>query len=80
MGLLLGLPLRLLGLVFTLIRCLIPLALILFFVWLWRRQRQEYHRQDGPGRKQEPGRRGPVYTVDYREVSSEDERHHHQDH
>ena len=39
MGLLLGLPLRLLGLIFALLRVLIPIALIVFFIWLWRRQR-----------------------------------------
>ena len=43
MGLLLGLPLRLLGLIFALLRVLIPIALIVFFIWLWRRQRGAYH-------------------------------------
>lgn len=43
MGLLLGLPLRLLGLIFALLRVLIPIALIVFFIWLWRRQRGTYH-------------------------------------
>ena len=41
MGLLLGLPLRLLGLIFALLRVLIPIALIVFFIWLWRRQRED---------------------------------------
>ena len=49
MGLLLGLPLRLLGLIFALLRVLIPIALIVFFIWLWRRQRGTYH-SDEPKR------------------------------
>ena len=69
MGLLLGLPLRLLGLIFALLRVLIPIALIVFFIWLWRRQRGAYH-SDEP-KKDEPHFKGPVYTVDYQEVKDD---------
>ncbi len=71
MGILLGLPLRLLALLFALLRFLIPAALILFFIWLWRRQRQEYRQQDDGGKKG-PDFKGPVYTVDYEDVKDED--------
>lgn len=57
MGLLLDWPLRLLGLIFALLRVLIPIALIVFFIWLWRRQRGAYH-SDEP-KKDEPHFKGP---------------------
>lgn len=69
MGLLLGLPLRLLGLIFALLRVLIPIALIVFFIWLWRRQRGAYHSDEH--KKDEPHFKGPVYTVDYQEVKDD---------
>lgn len=72
MGLLLGLPLRLLGLIFVLIRFLIPIALLALLVWLWRRHRGA-HAETGE-KKGAPHFKGPVYTVDYKDVKSEDER------
>lgn len=69
MGLLLGLPLRLLGLIFALLRVLIPIALIVFFIWLWRRQRAPTIAMSP--KKGEPHFRGPVYTVDYQEVKDD---------
>ena len=43
MGFLLGLPLRLLGLIFGLIRFLIPLVLlVLVGRWLWRKYTVDY--------------------------------------
>ena len=63
MGFLLGLPLRLLGLVFGLIRFLIPVALlILLGIWLYRKYGG--HRPADSGKKDEPHFKGPVYTVD----------------
>lgn len=67
MGLLLGLPLRLLGLVFMLFRFLIPVALIVCLIWLWRRHRGTTSAEGG-AKKNEPHFKGPVYTVDYEDV------------
>ena len=65
MGFLLGLPLKLLALVFGLLRVLIPvLLLILVIRWLWRRSES--------AKKDEPHFKGPVYTVDYKEVKDDD--------
>ena len=53
MGFLLGLPLRLLGLVFGLIRFLIPVALlVLLGIWLYRKYGG--HRPADSGKKDEP--------------------------
>ena len=57
MGFLLGLPLRLLGLIFGLIR-------------LWRKYGG--HRPSDEAKKDEPHFKGPVYTVDYEEVKDDD--------
>lgn len=71
MGILLGLPLRLLGLLFGLLRFLLPIILLLMVIRLWRR----YQRRTGKGgaKKDGPSFRGPVYTVDYEEIKDEDE-------
>lgn len=72
MGILLGLPLRLLGLLLGLLRFLLPIALIALAVWLWRRKKTssgtERTKRDGPHF------RGPVYTVDYEDVKDAHER------
>ena len=58
MGFLLGLPLKLLALVFGLLRVLIPVLLLILVVrWLWRKY---------------GGHRRSVYTVDYKEVKDDD--------
>ena len=64
MGFLLGLPLKLLALVFGLLRVLIPVLLLILVVrWLWRSE---------SAKKDEPHFKGPVYTVDYKEVKDDD--------
>ena len=68
MGFLLGLPLRLLGLIFGLLRFLIPLVLV--GCWLWRKYGG--HRPSDTEKKDEPHFKGPVYTVDYEEVKDDD--------
>ena len=71
MGFLLGLPLRLLGLVFGLLRFLIPVALlVLLGIWLYRKYGG--HRPADSGKKDEPHFKGPVYTVDYEDVKDDD--------
>ena len=71
MGFLLGLPLKLLALVFGLLRVLIPvLLLILVIRWLWRKYGG--HRRSESAKKDEPHFKGPVYTVDYKEVTRND--------
>ena len=71
MGFLLGLPLRLLGLVFGLIRFLIPVALlVLLGIWLYRKYGG--HRYSEPENRDEPHFKGPVYTVDYEDVKDDD--------
>lgn len=71
MSFLLGLPLRLLGLVFGLIRFLIPVALlVLLGIWLYRKYGG--HRPADSGKKDEPHFKGPVYTVDYEDVKDDD--------
>ena len=57
MGFLLGLPLRLLGLIFGLIRFLIPLVLlVLVGCWLWRKYGG--HRPSDEAKKDEPHFKG----------------------
>ena len=67
MGLLIGLPLRLLGLIFALLRLALPVVVVLAVVWLWKRRRA-----GAPTREEElhenPHFHGPVYTVDYEDV------------
>ena len=58
MGFLLGLPLKLLALVFGLLRVLIPvLLLILVIRWLWRKYGG--HRRSESAKKDEPHFKGP---------------------
>ena len=81
MGWLVGLPLGIFRIVFTLImlavRLAVPLALVALTVVLVRRSRSGRSggasgaRNDPP---KEPEFRGPVYTVDYEEVDEEAEK------
>ena len=60
MGFLLGLPLK-----------LIPVLLLILVVrWLWRKYGG--HRRSESAKKDEPHFKGPVYTVDYKEVKDDD--------
>ena len=72
MGLLVGLPLRLFHIVFVLLRFLWPLAVL----WLVRRLLLAVRRrEEGPAvheAPKEPDFDGPVYTVDYEDVTDED--------
>ena len=76
MGWLLGLPLGifrlLLSLVMLVLRLAVPIAVIVVLVVLYRRSKGGGQpRQEKP---KEPEFKGPVYTVDYKEVD-EDETH-----
>ncbi|MBP3486552.1 MAG: hypothetical protein J6J81_06885 [Oscillospiraceae bacterium] len=77
MGWLVGLPLGIFHIVFTLlmlaVRLAVPLALVALTVVLVRRSRggTSGTRNDPP---KEPEFRGPVYTVDYEEVDEEAEK------
>ena len=73
MGLLVGLPLKLFHIVFVLLRFLWPLVVL----WLARRLllALRRRREEGPQTRQapkEPEFDGPVYTVDYEDVTDED--------
>ena len=72
MGLLLGLPLRLLGLLAALARFLLPLALLALAVYLLRRKRQNGADPAASEKKDAPHFDGPVYTVDYEDVPDSD--------
>lgn len=70
MGLLVGLPLMLLRLLFVVLRLAVPILLILLVIWLLRRRGR-----GGAGGGQKPPREpkfnGPVYTVDYEDVKDD---------
>ena len=77
MGLLVGLPLtlfRLLGsILLVALRLAVPIAIVVVVILVVRHLKKtaaRYRDEDG----QEPKCRGPVYTVDYREVDDEDEK------
>ena len=76
MGLLVGLPLGifrlLLGFLTLALRLAVPIALIVALVVLYRRSKGGG--QPKREKPKEPEFKGPVYTVDYREVD-EDEAH-----
>ena len=72
MGLLVGLPLKLFSILFGLLRLAWPVLLVLLVLHVLRRRKvQEVHRE--PERQKEPEFNGPVYTVDYEEVDSEEQ-------
>ena len=75
MGLLVGLPLGIFRLLFTLVmlalRLAVPIAIIVVLVVLYRRKtgnRTDRTRREKP---KEPKFDGPVYTVDYEEVDED---------
>ena len=76
MSLLVGLPLKLIHILFVILRLAWPVLLALL-VWLLlrRRRRQSDTQQETTkrSRHQEPKFNGPVYTVDYEEVESDDQ-------
>ena len=78
MGWLVGLPLGiirlLLGFLTLALRLAVPIAMIVALVVLYRRSKGVSAEQPGQEKPKEPEFKGPVYTVDYREVD-EDEAH-----
>ena len=78
MGWLVGLPLGifrlLLGFLALALRLAVPIALIVVLVMLYHRSKGVSAEQPGQEKPKEPEFKGPVYTVDYREVD-EDEAH-----
>lgn len=73
MGLLVGLPLKLFYLLFTLIRLALPVLVIVGVVLVLRavarrRNGQTRYREQ---KAKEPDFKGPVYTVDYEEVDED---------
>ncbi|MBP3508638.1 hypothetical protein [Oscillibacter sp.] len=78
MGWLVGLPLGifrlLLGFLALALRLAVPIALIVVLVMLYRRSKGVSAEQTGQEKPKEPEFKGPVYTVDYKEVD-EDETH-----
>ena len=78
MGWLVGLPLGIFRLLFALVmlvlRLAVPIAIIVVLVVLYRRSKGVQTGQSKRETPKEPEFKGPVYTVDYREVD-EDEAH-----
>lgn len=63
---------KLLALVFGLLRVLIPVLLLILVVrWLWRKHGRPQALRES-AKKTEPHFKGPVYTVDYKEVKDDD--------
>ena len=77
MGLLVGLPMGIFRLLFSLImlalRLAVPIAVIVVLVMLYRRSRGARAEQPRRQKNQEPEFRGPVYTVDYEEVDGDED-------
>ena len=69
MGLIAGLFHLLLNLAFLLFRFLIVIVVIVIIILLLRRKKKPVH-QTTPPRQQKPHFDGPVVTVDYEEVES----------
>lgn len=74
MGLLVGLPLKIFALLFTLIRLALPVLIIVGVILLLRALARRRNGQAGYTEKKskEPEFDGPVYTVDYEEVDEND--------
>lgn len=72
MGLLVGLPMMLFRLLFVVLRLAVPILLILLVIWLLQRRGRG---GAGGGQKppKEPKFNGPVYTVDYEDVTDDPE-------
>lgn len=73
MGLLVGLPLTLLRLLFVLLRLALPILLVLLVLWLVRRALRGGGAGGGERAPKEPEFHGPVYTVDYEDVEDDPE-------
>ena len=71
MGLLVGLPLKLFALLFTLLRFIWPLLLAWIITRVVRHIRGGGQRAPRQEKTDEPTFKGPVYTVDYEEVEEE---------
>ena len=71
MGLLVGLPMMLLRLLFVVLRLALPILLILLVIWLVRRNSRGGGASGGQRPPKEPKFNGPVYTVDYEDVEED---------
>ena len=75
MGWLVGLPLGIFRLLFSLVmlalRLAVPIAVIVVLVILYRRSKGASAEQPRQEKPQEPEFDGPVYTVDYEEVDDD---------
>ena len=73
MGLLVGLPLKLFHMAFVALRLGWPLLLLLLVVYFVQRRRGQTQKNPKQESTKEPDFRGPVYTVDYKEVDDTEE-------
>ena len=75
MGLLVGLPLKIFYLLFVVLRLALPVIVLLAVFVLLRRVYRSRTGQAKPRREDrtEPNFKGPVYTVNYREVDETEE-------
>ena len=73
MGLLVGLPLKLFHIAFVALRLGWPLLLLLLVVYFVQRRRGQTTKKPKQEPSKEPEFRGPVYTVDYKEVDDSEE-------
>ena len=75
MGWLVGLPLGIFRLLFSLVmlalRLAVPIAVIVVLVVLYRRSKGASAEQPRQAKSEEPEFDGPVYTVDYEEVDDD---------
>ena len=75
MGWLVGLPLGIFRLLFSLgvlaLRLAVPIAVIVVLVVLYRRSKGASAEQPRQAKSEEPEFDGPVYTVDYEEVDDD---------
>ena len=76
MGWLLGLPLGIFRLLFSLLmlslRLAVPIVIIVVIVVLYRRKTGAHTEQPPQEKPKEPEFDGPVYTVDYEEVDDDE--------
>ena len=76
MGWLVGLPLGIFRLLFSLVmlalRLAVPIAVIVVLVVLYRRSKGASAEQPRQAKSEEPEFDGPVYTVDYEEVDDDE--------
>ena len=76
MGFLVGLPLKIFYLLFTLLRLALPVLVLLAVFLLVRRvyRRSAGRTKEYKENKTEPHFHGPVYTVDYQEVDETEDK------